>query len=284
MKRIGHDLWRDMRSLLLKQLPWFCDPPPLKTGWTSRHQIHMFCRLAGLTFSYPRFSRGGITIVYPPGTWDPIEADLFLTFCESERTILSRRFGIRAQMPIRIDILRDRAAVGRLYNRSFSAFALAKFGRVVVPLDAFVHEMVRHELVHIFAACWNPHAPSLLNEGLAVWLQRTWGGRRIRDVVGWSFVGYRPVTKLLDEQFFFSPPHRHYCYMISGSFTGFLLRRFGWEKYRQLYQCAQAAAFERQFLKVIGVSLEVAEEEWCRESQRYLRPSSRPSSSQFRAT
>jgi hypothetical protein len=50
--------------------------------------------------------------------------------------------------------------------------------------------------------------------------------------------------------------------LLAGSFTGYLIRRFGWDRYRKLYRRCDGVRFRAKFQKYIGVSLEQAEWRW----------------------
>jgi len=99
-----------------------------------------------------------------------------------------------------------------------------------------------------------------------MWLQETEWGQPIdtaaRRVLGDSNL---PLVKLLDRKFFFSEPHRLSCYLLSGSFTGYLIRRYGWQPYRKLFFASNGLRFRAKFERCFGVSLENAERNWRRE-------------------
>src|SRR5262249_20591633 len=147
---------------------------------------------------------------------------------------------------------------------------------VLVATGRPLREMVRHELAHLFAARWNPNAPPLLSEGLAVWLQETELGEPI-DATAWAWIGESGLSlrSLLDRRFFYADPHRYACYMLAGSFTGFLLRRYGLAAYRQLYRRAGGRGFGRVFARCVGESLDAAERQW-RHEVRIGGPLGRP--------
>jgi hypothetical protein len=54
---------------------------------------------------------------------------------------------------------------------------------------------------------------------------------------------------------------------LARSFTGFLVRRYGWERYRKFYRRSHALNFKGYFQKVFGVSFEKAEWQWRSELQ-----------------
>jgi hypothetical protein len=47
-----------------------------------------------------------------------------------------------------------------------------------------------------------------------------------------------------------------------GSFTGFLIRRYGWAPYRKLFRRCDGSRFRNKFEKCFGVTLAKAEWQW----------------------
>ena len=68
---------------------------------------------------------------------------------------------------------------------------------------------------------------------------------------------HRPAP-LLDRQYFFAPERVHDCYAMAGEFTGFLIRRFGWVRYRLFYRRADRWKLRSSFRRNFGLSLEAA--------------------------
>jgi len=96
-----------------------------------------------------------------------------------------------------------------------------------------------------------------------VHLQQRWGGQPIATVVR-RFASRSEwiLGDFVDREFFFDPANRLACYMIAGSFSGFLIEEFGWEAYRQLYRRCSPHLVEWAFQRSLGVSFKVAEELW----------------------
>ena len=106
-------------------------------------------------------------------------------------------------------------------------------------------------------------APPLLDEGLAVWLQETDRGKSIdAAALPWVCDAKLKLPSLLKREVFFSSRHRDACYILAGSFTGFLLRQYGWQSYRKLFQLCDGKGFEAKFEKCFAVSLKEAERQW----------------------
>jgi tetratricopeptide (TPR) repeat protein len=51
-------------------------------------------------------------------------------------------------------------------------------------------------------------------------------------------------------------------YMIAGSFTGYLIGQFGWERYRDFYRRTRNKSIETSFAETYGTSLLIAEHRW----------------------
>src|SRR5262249_51452329 len=140
------------------------------------------------------------------------------------------------------------SAVSRIFGASYYGTALRLANAIVVVDSTCVEETERHELVHLFAARWNSVAPPLWSEGIAVWLQRTVPYRPMDWAAG-PLLANRDLrlSRLLKPEFFFAPPQCHACYVLAGSFTGFLIRRYGWDRYRWFYRASNDERWQEKF-------------------------------------
>ncbi len=154
--------------------------------------------------------------------------------------------------------------IGKVFGPFIAGKALRIANAIAIAHDTNVQELVRHELAHLFSWRWNLLAPPLLSEGLSVWLQEAWGGQPIdwaarRELANPNL----KMRLLLNPRFFYSkPPQRQSCYVLAGSFTGFLIRRFGWQQYRKCYRLCNGRRFQAKFKACFGLSLEQAEWKW----------------------
>jgi hypothetical protein len=167
--------------------------------------------------------------------------------------------------------------VQAIFGQGYEGTALLNLHAIVVAFSAGrLDESLRHELAHLFTLRWNPLAPPLLSEGLPTWLQKTYEGYPIDFAAGMILPDEEdyPLRRLLDYSFFFDMNNRWVCYHMAGSFTGFLLRRFGWDRYKQLYRRVwHQPRFNTHFARHFGVSFAEAEGEWRQElQQRYGLP------------
>jgi hypothetical protein len=124
-------------------------------------------------------------------------------------------------------------------------------------------ESLAHELTHLFSERWNRWAPPLVNEGLSTWLQGTMNGRPIHEAAVVQCGSQYSLRQLLDTSFFFQPTNCHACYVLSGSFIGFLISRFGWGAWRKFYCVLRGAeGFDVTFFQHFGMSLDDADRLW----------------------
>jgi hypothetical protein len=192
--------------------------------------------------------------------------------CEAELDDLAERFGFPLRRRLAVFLFWTWTDISKVFGEGYAGTALYGANAVVLAADMRVEVSLRHELTHLFAGHWNRQVPPLLSEGLATWLD----GRSADWLVGPLLETYRSVVPdLLRRRFFFSPRCRSACYILAGGFTGFLIRRFGWDRYRTLYLTVRPVhidgvfrpvpgpvRFAATFQKVFGLTLVEAERQW----------------------
>jgi hypothetical protein len=181
---------------------------------------------------------------------------------------LEQWFGFALRRRVTIFMLESKASVREVSGKPFAGYALTTANAMVVAADAGLGELIRHELAHLFSSRWAQVLRPLFSEGLAVWLQRTWRGVPL-DSVALRLLRHRgpQLSDLWSRKFFFSESNRSACYILAGSFTGFLIRRFGQDAYRKFYHKSDALNFHAYFRKIFGISFEKAEWRWRTELQ-----------------
>ena len=130
---------------------------------------------------------------------------------------------------------------------------------VVLATDCPLREGLRHELTHLFAFRWSTYAPPLVQEGLAVWLQGTMPDQTVtaEDIDSVLALDMDPLP-MLDAKYFFGPDQIYVSYTLAGGFTGFLIRRFGWDRYGRFYSKADRWKFRTLFQRHFGMTFEAA--------------------------
>jgi len=206
--------------------------------------------------------RREVALHYAPELWHEVMPEILLVQLRDELKALERKFGFRLPR-VSVFLFQAVGCVTELFGPRYGGLALPSFNAIVVGEHANTEEDVRHELVHLYAARWNPNPPPLLSEGLAVHLQQRWQGlpvamyiRRFGSRSEWT------LSSLFDRSFFFDSPFRRGCYGIAGSFTGFVIDEFGWNAYRALYQTCRPNLVDVAFRKSLGISFEEAEARW----------------------
>jgi hypothetical protein len=218
-----------------------------------------------------RAMRAGPVVVFQDPTLDPLETALFRVTCEQQIAETEALFGLRLRawwpfsLRLRVYLFQSCAAVSDIYGGPVSGFASWDHWHIAVNLNEYWGEIVRHEVAHILGGRWNPRPMTLLCEGLAVWAQRSIAGVPIDDWAKRVLRDLEPTMQCLLGQ---DPPlgtwKRQRYYILAGSFTRALSRRFGFRSYQTLYRdkAISAANFAKRFERDLGVPLLLFAEEW----------------------
>jgi hypothetical protein len=218
-------------------------------------------------------SNDRIVLRYAPESGNPADARTILNRADKALANLETRFGPLPRPPFRrrvfVYLFSNAREVAATFGEGYGgAVLLAGHAIVVTHCTSTMDEQLTHEFTHLFTLRWNPWAPPLLSEGLSTWLQGShWGisidalARAIlRD--GEEYL----LRRLVNRKFFFDSTKRSLCYLLAASFSGFLLRRFGWDQYRRFYRKIwNHRIFEAKFAKHFGLIFEEAEEQWRQE-------------------
>jgi hypothetical protein len=213
---------------------------------------------------------GRIILHYAPELNDKWHLPTLLQRCQVELGRLTNRFGFPLRGRAVVFLFASCRDIGAIFGPPYGGAALSLANAIVIGNDNNIQRSMRHEFVHLFSAHWSRYAPPLLSEGLSVWLEESvwlpeesmW--RQAIDEEARALLRNRSpkIPLLVEREFFFAEPHRHACYVLAGSFTGFLLRRYGWQQYRQLFCLCNGIGFPAKFETCFGVSLEKAEWQW----------------------
>jgi hypothetical protein len=238
------------------------------------HAFRFFPRIWRLRLHVRGFrtvSSARVAVHYPPELEQPLDLCLPVTLhrYDAELVELTQQFGIELPAPVSVFLLRNRRDIRKLFRMDAAGLALISDNAIALAADWNDQEMIRHEFGHLFSAVWNPSAPRLLSEGRSVWLQRTQGGQPIESAGKDAMYDesltlnrlFAVPSLFLDRGF-----RRNSCYSLAGCFTGFLIRHYGWNRYRQFYTSAGAADIQEIFQEHFGLSLEAAEDWWRQET------------------
>jgi hypothetical protein len=225
-------------------------------------------RLSRRVRGFRAVSGDRVTLLCPAGLDRVLDFQEIIRWSEADLDDLSQRFGIQMRRRLTVVLFPRHEDLSADFGRPMGGTVVVDANAVVIAADHPLRRVIRHELVHLFAARWNMWAPPLLQEGLAVWLERTeQDGAPTREDAGRLLCrSYIALAPLLDHRYFFSAANIHRCYALAGGFTGFLIRRFGWDGYRDYYRKADRSTFRARFKRQFGISLEGAWQRWRDES------------------
>ncbi len=209
------------------------------------------CRLTRRVARFRTFRAGRVSVLYPAGLEGAVDLAEVARWAESGRDDLARRFGVRPPRRLRVVLFSDLRDLSSIFGQPIGGTVLVAANTVLLAADWLGTELLRHELVHLFAARWNANPPPLFQEGLAVWLEGI-------DRYPLTAELRSELAVLLDDRHFFSEGRVHFHYGQAGVFTGYLIRRFGWDLYLTFYLKADRSTFPSRFAKHYGMSLEAA--------------------------
>lgn len=206
-----------------------------------------------------------VVLHYPPETPDAFDPSHALQRCTVELDCVSRRFG--SILPYRVAVF---VFPLELYPNEKDDWKTGMaWSGIVILKTGYVGEdaVLRHEYAHLFGFRWNrdlASPPTLLSEGLCVWAQVPAAARLDEYASNLLSVPELTIGNMLSPEFFHGERERD-CYVLAGSFVGFLIRRHGLDRLRRLYRHCNRVRFEAKFRRCYGVSLEEAEMMWRKE-------------------
>ena len=225
-------------------------------------------RLSRRVMGFRTVSGGRVALLFPDGLDGAIDLHEVMRWSESDLDDLAQRFEFALRRRLTVVLVSGHRDLAADFGQPMGGTMLAHANAVVLAADYQPRETLRHELVHLFAARWNRDVPPLFEEGLAFWLQRTERGVPIEEVAGRLLrQSDTNLASLLNLRYFFSAANQYRCHILASGFTGFLVRRFGWDAYRDVYRKAGRWPFFRaRFKRRFGMSLEGAWQRWRDES------------------
>jgi hypothetical protein len=224
-------------------------------------------RLGMTVRRFRSFAADGVVIRYSPEVKDRVDLPSLAREWSEAVTDVGRVFERPLRRPLVVYLFPTMSEMGRLFEMEMGASALAGADAVTMATDSFpasglAAEVARHEIVHLFSAQLGTLEPSLKSEGLAVDLQGGWDGLPL-EFHALAMVLGRPLVPLsfLADETRFREGHRP-AYVLAGSFTRYLRRRFGWETYARFFRKAGPRGYVSVIRSVFGADLWVLEREW----------------------
>jgi tetratricopeptide (TPR) repeat protein len=226
--------------------------------------------------------------VHYPREWPDKMVEQFLHDAAFRASQVEAALGITPTHTVRVWLYRSAEEKRRLVGASGTSFAKPWRHEIHINASAFPHPVIRHELVHAFAAETCPGAFNVpgglfpntpLIEGFAVAFDQENDGMTLMHWAKAMRAAHLApnIPALLSESgFFATSPARAYSY--AGAFIRFLIERFGKAKVLELYASndlsrlgdpnALVADFERSL-----DALPISASEKAMAERRYSRPS-----------
>ena len=246
------------------------------------------CLLGGFVRATWRFRTAAsrfIVLRYAPDLDGRIDLEYGLKRGNEDLANLSQTFGFSLRRCPVVYLFPTAQGVSNIFKYPSGGFALVGGDAIVVNTDrasdGALDEVILHEMAHLFSARLAKLEPPLKSEGLATWLMNSIDGKPI---------DFHALATLLAGSYIFltwlAKTARFYqidtSYILAGSFTGYLIRHFGWDRYCDFFRRATSKNFEQSFAQVFGLSLMRAERQW-REDLLQRRQTFEPELSKFLA-
>jgi len=185
-----------------------------------------------------------------------------ISYCNWERSRLDEWFRPKSRRRLVVFLLAHQKDIERILGFPVGGYALVRASAVLIAIDNNPLELIPHEFTHLSSMRCNESAPAILSEGLAVWLQLTWNGDLINVAARKAIDPNTTLSQFMDHRFFFSKAQRDRCYLLSGSFVGFLIDRFGWTRFWEFYRVSGWFRFQTKWERHFGMTFEEAERQW----------------------
>jgi hypothetical protein len=194
---------------------------------------------------------------------------------EQERvfTQLNQLLGTHYDQKIHVYIFNDLADAG-FTDKTGQAFPIMNTIEVIYGIDGFTigkRGISAHEVTHIITFnAWGPTDLRVLSEGIAVYMEHMtyenendYGSSQM-IVAALNAHDALPDIESLARNF--EQFDTNISYPVSGSFAGYLIHRFGMDKFRTLFTQGRSKHFSADFQSVYGISLSEVESTWSHQS------------------
>jgi hypothetical protein len=217
------------------------------------------------TRNFEKRSRPLVVIRWPKELTSMVNVDELLQSSEAAITEFSQKFRFRLKRRVVVYVFARYADIQQVFGSPAGGFALTGGEAMVLAPDTVgtLKEVLRHELTHLFSRYWSQAQLPFNHEGLATCLMETVEGQPIdyHALLHILADSYFPMVMRVPSQFFRQARNSNF-YIAAGSFTGFLIRTFGWEAYEKFFRRADENNYEKVFAKDFGMGILAAERRW----------------------
>ncbi len=220
-------------------------------------------RLVARAWSFASTSGASVRLHYARELRPEVEQRRVLETCEQDLVEVASLFGFSLRGRLVVYLFASREDVSHICGRNCHGAALMETGAVLISLPEKWPELFRHEVAHLLSRRLGRLEPALKSEGLAVWAAAL-GEQSYLDQ--WAVLVHlfekASLLAMVDDLYFRDLARETPCYQIAGSFTGYLIRRYGWQAYVQFYRRAGRKNFHKAFERAFGVTFAEAEGCW----------------------
>jgi hypothetical protein len=186
-----------------------------------------------------------LVILFPEGELTDEQADRLLAYHEFTYERIRRTLRVRPERKSVSVLYKDAGQKNHLAGGGRTNFAKPWLGQVHLLLSD-VQPALRHELVHVLAADFGVPLLGIgvnggVIEGLAVALERTTGGESVHRAAAQVLAaGYRGAVEDLFSTTGFFSGNASASYALAGSFSRYLIERFGMQSFKTFYRTGDA--------------------------------------------
>jgi hypothetical protein len=232
-----------------------------------RHHLNYLRIFRTLTRRF-HISRGRHVIIY----YDPKVASHFYRIadiigltdaCVDE---LSSLFGFGLRRKLVVFVFLNARALSPFLGRPSQGAAFIgadALALIAQPRGASLPAILRHELTHLFAAYLNSASPGINQEGVAMAIESLFSGMPLDDLARAAVLSEPDLSlaKLLRfKSTNIESGDKHY--VVFGSFTLYLIRRYGWQQYLSYYSLGRGDDCEKALSQVFCSSIGALEADW----------------------
>jgi hypothetical protein len=222
-------------------------------------------RFVRATWRFRTAVSGSLVLRYAPELHGRIDLEHCFKRSSDDLAQLSQTLDVTLQRCLVIYLFPTAVRITSIFRYPCGGFALPRGDAIAVSADqrpdVRLDEVILHEMAHLFSARLGKLAPPFKSEGLATWLMNSIDGKPIdfhalATLLAGRYIFFTWLKKTTDFY------RIETSYILAGSFTGDLIRRFGWDRYREFFRRTTSKNFEQSFAQVFGLSLMKAEHQW----------------------
>ncbi len=206
-----------------------------------------------------------VVIRWSPELAGKVDIEELVQLCDASILEFSQKFGFRPKRKVVVFLFATYTDIERVMANPAGGFAMTGGEAMILAPDGVgsLNEVFRHELTHLYSWYWNRAQLPFNHEGLATCLMETVEAKPIdyHALVDVLADAYFPMVMRVPSRFF-SYAHKPNFYIAAGSFTGFLIRTFGWETYGEFFRRANESNYEAVFEGDFGLGILAAERRW----------------------